>query len=34
MKKCGMTYVRTSENELEYLGQSRDLIYYAVSRGS
>ncbi len=32
MEKCGMTYERISENELEYLGQSRDLIYYSVSR--
>lgn len=32
MEKCGMTYERYSENELEYLGQSRDLIYYSVSR--
>lgn len=32
MEKCGMTYERTSENELEYLGKSRDLIYYSVSR--
>ena len=31
MEKCGMTYCCYAENELEYLGIKRDLIYYAVS---
>ena len=33
MEKCGMTFSRFSEKELEYLGVERDLTYYAVSRG-
>ena len=32
MEKCGMTYSRFSERELEYLGEMRDLTYYAISR--
>ncbi len=32
MKKCGMTYSRYAERELEYLGVERDLIYYAIDR--
>ncbi len=31
MEKCGMTYSRFSEKELEYLGKMRDLTYYAVT---
>ena len=30
MEKCGMTYLRFSENEFEYLGKPRDLAYYAI----
>ena len=30
MEKCGMTYDRTSEKELEYQGRMRDLIYYVA----
>ena len=30
MEKCGMTFSRFSEKELEYLGVERDLIYYSV----
>lgn len=33
MEKCGMTYLRFSARELEYLGKWRDLIYYAVENG-
>lgn len=32
MEKCGMTYARFSEREFEYLGQWRDLTYYAIER--
>ncbi len=32
MEKCGMTFSRFSEKELEYLGEWRDLVYYEVSR--
>lgn len=32
MEKCGMTFSRFSEKELEYLGVERDLIYYSVTR--
>lgn len=32
MEKCGMTYSRFSEKELEYLGVERDLIYFEISR--
>jgi len=32
MEKCGMIYDHTSNNELEYLGKSRDLIYYKIER--
>ncbi len=34
MEKCGMTFSRFSEKELEYLGVERDLTYYSVSRGA
>ncbi len=30
MEKCGMTFERFSERELEYLGEMRDLTYYAI----
>ncbi len=32
MEKCGMRYSRFSEREFEYLGEWRDLTYYAVTR--
>ena len=32
MEHCGMTYLRFSENEMEYLGTQRDLTYYALDR--
>jgi len=32
MEKCGMKFERYSENELEYLGVKRDLIYCCVCR--
>ena len=32
MEKCGMTYSRYVEKELEYLGVERDLVYYSISR--
>ena len=32
MEKCGMSYSRYSEKELEYLGVARDLTYYSISR--
>jgi ribosomal-protein-alanine N-acetyltransferase len=32
MEKCGMTFSRFSPGEMEYLGKTRDLTYYAVSR--
>ena len=32
MEKCGMTYSRSAEKELSYLGVERDLIYYSISR--
>ena len=32
MEKCGMTFLRFSEKELEYLGATRDLTYYAIGR--
>ena len=32
MEKCGMTYHRTSEKELTYLGTQRDLIYYIIDK--
>ena len=32
MEKCGMSFSRFSEKELEYLGEARDLTYYTVSR--
>ena len=30
MEKCGMTYLRFSPQEFEYLGEMRDLTYYAI----
>ena len=33
MEKCGMTYDRFSEKELNYLGKDRDLTYYSISVG-
>lgn len=30
MEKCGMAYERFSEREFEYLGEWRDLTYYAI----
>ena len=32
MEKCGMTYLRFSEQEFEYRGEMRDLTYYAIER--
>ena len=32
MEKCGMTYCRFAEKELEYLGKPRDLIYYSINK--
>ena len=32
MEKCGMSYSRFSEKELEYQGEMRDLTYYEVTR--
>ena len=32
MEKCGMTYLRFSAREFEYLGEMRDLTYYAIGR--
>ena len=32
MEKVGMTYSHTNLNELEYLGISRDLIYYRIDK--
>ncbi len=32
MEKCGMTWSRFSEKEFEYLGEMRDLTYYAIRR--
>ena len=32
MEKCGMTYLRFSEREFEYLGELRDLTYYAIRK--
>ena len=32
MEKVGMTYSHTNIAELEYLGKSRDLIYYKISK--
>ncbi|MBQ4252093.1 MAG: GNAT family N-acetyltransferase [Erysipelotrichaceae bacterium] len=32
MEKCGMTYDRFVERELEYLGQPRDVVYYVIDR--
>ena len=31
MEKCGMTYLRFSSREFEYLGEMRDLTYYAIT---
>lgn len=31
MEKCGMTYLRFSAREFEYLGEMRDLTYYAIT---
>ena len=30
MEKCGMRFSRFSEKEMEYLGVSRDLVYFAI----
>ena len=30
MEKCGMRFLRFSEREFEYLGEMRDLTYYAI----
>ena len=32
MEKCGMQYLRFSPQEFEYLGEPRDLTYYAIGR--
>ncbi len=32
MEKCGMIYDHFSEKELTYLGEARDLTYYAIRR--
>ena len=32
MEKCGMTYYKFVEKELEYLGEERDLTYYRIRR--
>ena len=32
MEKCGFSFDRFSEKELEYLGSWRDLTYYSISR--
>lgn len=32
MEKCGMTFCRFSEKELTYLGEERDLTYYAIEK--
>lgn len=32
MEKCGMEYLRFSEREFEYLGELRDLTYYAIGK--
>ena len=32
MEKCGMTYSRFSERELEYMGVERDLTYYSINK--
>lgn len=32
MEKCGMTYLRFSEKELNYLGIDRDLTYYKINK--
>ena len=32
MEKCGMEYLRFSEREFEYLGEMRDLTYYAIGK--
>ncbi|MBQ6236509.1 MAG: GNAT family N-acetyltransferase, partial [Clostridia bacterium] len=32
MEKCGMQYLRFSPQEFEYLGELRDLTYYAIDR--
>ena len=34
MEKCGMTYLRFSAREFEYLGEMRDLTYYAITKNS
>ena len=34
MEKCGMTWSRFSEKEFTYLGQERDLTYFAIQRPS
>lgn len=34
MEKCGMRYVRTSVNELTYLGIPRSLVWYSADRDS
>ena len=32
MEKCGMTYCRYSEKELEYQGIEREMVYYEMGR--
>ena len=32
MEKCGMTYDHFTEKELEYLGEMRDLTYFAIRK--
>jgi ribosomal-protein-alanine N-acetyltransferase len=32
MEKCGMKYLRFSAREFEYLGEMRDLTYYAITK--
>ena len=32
MEKCGMSYYKTNEKELNYLGKDRDLIYYQIKK--
>lgn len=30
MEKCGMTFSHINENEFDYLGKQRDLIYFKI----
>ena len=32
MEKCGMVFDHFAEKEMEYLGEEKDLTYYAISR--